>query len=87
MAAKALELLESAIQREKQHYGGVIGRPSSNTMGVKWTDLMRDCDNDILEWFSILLIGKSRRFLLQRSSDITFYANGVKRKLVVKYYY
>ena len=35
MAAKALELLESAIQREKQHYIGVIDRPSSNTIEVK----------------------------------------------------
>ena len=50
MAAKALELLESAIQREKQHYIGVIDRPSSNTIEVKWTDLMRDCDDDILFW-------------------------------------
>ena len=39
MAAKALEFLESAIQREKQHYIGVIDRPSSNTIEVKWTDL------------------------------------------------
>ena len=84
MAAKALELLESAIQREKQHYIGVIDRPSSNMIEVKWTDLMGDCDDDILKWFSIFLIGKSRRFLLEQSSDITFYANGIKRKLVIK---
>ena len=84
MAAKALEFLESSIQREKQHYIGVIDRPSSNTIGVKWADLMRDCDDDILEWFSIFLIGKNRRFQLEQSSDITFYANGVKRKLVIK---
>ena len=76
MAAKALEFLESAIQREKQHYIGVIDRPSSNTM--------RDCDDDISEWFSIFLIGKNRRFQLEQSSDITFYANSVKRKLIIK---
>ena len=84
MAAKALEFLESAIQREKQHYIGVIDRPSSNTIEVKWTDLMRDCDDDILEWFSIFLIGKNRIFQLEQSSDITFYANSVKRKLIIK---
>ena len=84
MAAKALEFLESAIQREKQHYIGVIDRPSSNTIEVKWTNLMGDCDDDILKWFSVYLIGKSRRFLLEQSSDITFYANGIKRKLVIK---
>ena len=44
MAAKALEFLESAIQKEKQHYIGVIDRPSSITIEVKWTDLIRDCD-------------------------------------------
>ena len=84
MAAKALEFLESAIQREKQHYIGVIDRPSSHTIEVKWTDLMRDCDNDILEWFSIFLIGNNRRFQLEQSSDITFYAKSVKRKLIIK---
>ena len=84
MAAKALELLESAIQREKQHYIGVIDRPSSNTIEVKWTNFMGDCDDDILKWFSVYLIGKSRSFLLEQSSDITFYANGIKRKLVIK---
>ena len=84
MAAKALEFLESAIQREKQHYIGVIDRPSSNTIEVKWTDLMRDCDDYILKWFSIFLLGRNRRFQLEQSSDITFYANGVKRKLVIK---
>ena len=84
MAAKALEFLESAIQREKQHYIGVIDRPSSNTIEVKWTDLMRDCDDDILKWFSIFLFGKNRRFLLEQSSDITFYASSVKRKLIIK---
>ena len=84
MAAKALEFLESAIQREKQHYIGVIDRPSSNTIEVKWTDLMRDCDDDVLEWFSIFLIGKNRRFQLEQPSDMTFYANSVKRKLIIK---
>ena len=82
MAAKALEFLESAILREKQHYTGVIDRQSSNTIEVKWTDLMRDCDDDILEWFSIFLISKNRRFQLEQSSDIIFYANSVKRKLI-----
>ena len=72
------------IQREKQHYIGVIDRQSSNTREVKWTDLMRDCDDDILEWFSIFLIGKNRRFQLEQSSDIIFYANSVKRKLIIK---
>ena len=84
MAAKALEFLESAIQREEQNYIGVIDRSSSNTIEVKWTDLMRDCDDDISEWFSIFLIGKNRRFQPLQSSDVTFYANGVKRKLVIK---
>ena len=84
MAAKALELLESAIQREKQHYIGVIDRPSSNTIEVKWTNLTGDCDDDILKWFSVFFIGKSRRFVLEQSSDITFYANGIKRKLVIR---
>ena len=45
---------------------------------------MRDCDDDILEWFGIFLIGKNRRFQLEQSSDITFYANSVKRKLIIK---
>ena len=63
MAAKALELLESAIQRENQHYIGVIDRPSSNTIEVKWTSLMGDCDDDMSKWFSVFLIGKSRRYL------------------------
>ena len=45
---------------------------------------MRDCDDDILKWFSIFLFGRNRRFQLEQSSDITFYANGDKRKLVVK---
>ena len=84
MTAKALDFLESAIQREKQHYIGVIDRPSSNTIEAKWTDLMRDCDDGFDEWFSIFLIGKSRRFQLEQSSDITYYANSVKRKLIIK---
>ena len=83
MAAKALEFLESAIQKEKKHYIGVIDRPSSNTIEVKWTDLMRDCDDDILKWFSIFLIGRNRRLQLEQSSDITFFFNGVKRKLLI----
>ena len=45
---------------------------------------MRDCDDDILKWFSIFLFGRNRRFQLEQSSDITFYANGVKRKLIIK---
>ena len=45
---------------------------------------MRDFEDDILEWFGIFLIGKNRRFQLEQSSDITFYANSVKRKLIIK---
>ena len=83
MAAKALEFLESAIQKEKQHYIGVINRSSSNTIEVKWTDLMGDCDDNISKWFSIFLFGRNRRLQLEQSSDITFYSNGVKRKVVI----
>ena len=78
MAAKAVKFLESAIQKEKQHYIGVIDRPSSNTIEEKWTDLMRDCDDDILKWFSIFLNGRNMRLQLEQSSDITFYFNGVR---------
>ena len=56
----------------------MIDRPSSNTIEEKWTDLMRDCDDDILKWFSIFLLGRNRRFQLEQSSDITFYFNGVR---------
>ena len=68
----AVEFLESAIQRKKQHYISVIDRPSSNTIEVEWFDLMRDCDDNTLDWFSLFLICKNRRFQLEQSSNITF---------------
>ena len=45
---------------------------------------MRYCDNDILDWFRLFFMGKDKRFQFEQSSDITFHASSVKRKLVIK---
>ena len=45
---------------------------------------MRNCDNDILDWFRLSFMGKNRRFQFEQSSDITFHVSSVKRKLVIK---
>ena len=70
MAAKAIEFLESLVEREKQQYIGIIERPNSNTVEVRWTDVMQDCDSEILGWFSHFFLGQNRRNQLVQSNDM-----------------
>ena len=84
MATRAIEFLESAIQREKQQFIGITDRPASNTVEVKWIDLMRDCDQEILRWFSVFFFNSNRRDQLEITSDIVFHGHGIRRKMVIK---
>ena len=84
MAAKAVAFLESAIQREKERYLGVIDRPKSNQIKVLWSKLMFDSEDSILELFSLLLSKKNRTVHLEQSSNIVFYGKGKKRTIMIE---
>ena len=84
MATQAIEFLENAIQREKQLFIGITDRPPSNTVELKWIDLMQGCDPEILSWFGIFFFKLNRREALENIGDIVFHGHGVRRKVIIK---